>query len=149
MPIAQRLLRLILRATGSVLLLAAPFAFIPRPWHAAIHEWIGLGPYPAGPVIDYLVRSVSGMYVLSGLFCWLVATDLARYGPMVQFLGWTSIAFGLLMTVVDAMLGLPWWWLLGEGPEAVVLGALLIVLQRAARPAGTPEKPDAQNAHRD
>ncbi|MFO8012644.1 MAG: hypothetical protein R6X20_04980 [Phycisphaerae bacterium] len=136
MPIARRLLRLILRVTGTALLFALPFAFIPREWHAVIHEWIGLGPYPDGPVIDYLVRSVSGMYVLSGLFCWLVATDLRRYGPMVQFLGWTSIAFGVLMTVVDVMLGLPWWWIAGEGPEAIVLGAILVILERAANAPG-------------
>jgi hypothetical protein len=126
----------ILIVTGAALLLALPFVFIPRAWHAAIHERIGLGPYPDGPVIDYLVRSVSAMYVLSGLFCWLVATDLRRYGPMVQFLGWTSIAFGVLMAVVDVMLGLPWWWIAGEGPPAVVLGAALVVLERAANGRG-------------
>jgi len=136
MPMANRLLRLVLRVTGSALLLALPFALVPRTWHEAIHEWIGLGPYPEGPVVDYLVRSVSGMYVLSGAFCWLVATDVRRYGPMVRFLGWTSIAFGVLMTVVDVMLGLPWWWIAGEGPEAIVLGAILIVLERAASAPG-------------
>ncbi|MBL7140692.1 MAG: hypothetical protein ISS74_07265 [Planctomycetes bacterium] len=136
MTIAQRLLRLVLRVTGAALLLAAPFVFVPRTWHAAIHERLGFGPYPDGPVIDYLVRSVSAMYVLSGLFCWLVTTDLRRYGPTIIFLGAASVAFGILMTAVDALLGLPWWWLAGEGPPAVVLGVILILLERAAnRPA--------------
>jgi len=136
MAMAERLLRLILRVTGAALLLAGPFVFVPRAWHGAIHERLGFGPYPDGPVIDYLVRSVSAMYVLSGVFCWLVAADVRRYARTIVFLGGASVAFGALMTAVDALLGLPWWWLAGEGPPAIVLGILLIVLERAAnRPA--------------
>ena len=132
MTAAERLLRLVLILTGAALGLALPFAFVPRAWHAAIHERIGLGPYPDGPVIDYLVRSVSAMYVLSAAFCWLVATDVRRWGPAIAFLGWASIAFGALMAAVDVHLGLPWWWIAGEGPPAIVLGAVLVVLERAA-----------------
>jgi len=129
---AKRLLRRLLWVVGAALLLALPFVFVPRAWHAEIHEhWIGLGPYPDGPIIDYLVRSVSAVYVLSGLFCWLVATDLGRYGPMVAFLGWASLAWGILMTTVDVMLDLPWWWILGEGVAAIILGVVLVVLARS------------------
>jgi len=135
MTTTGRLLRLILWVTGGALLLATPFVFVPRTWHADIHEWLGFGPYPDGPITDYLVRSVSAMYVLSGLFCWLVATDVRRYGPTILFLGASSVAFGALMTAVDAMLALPWWWLAGEGPPAIVLGILLIVLERASNRA--------------
>ena len=136
---AERWLRLILRVTGTALLGALPFVFVPRTWHAAVHEWLGFGPYPDGPVIDYLARSVSAMYVLSGVFCWLVAADVRRWGPMIQFLGWASVGFGAVMTVVDGLLGLPWWWFWGEGPPAVVLGAVLVVLARAVGRTAGPE----------
>jgi len=128
---AERLLRWFLWGVGAALVTALPFVFLPRAWHAAIHEeWIGLGPYPEGPIIDYLVRSVSAVYALSGLFCWLVATDLHRYRPMVAFLGATSVAWGVLMTTVDVRLGLPWWWILGEGVAAIVLGVILVAMER-------------------
>ena len=129
---SERLLKLILRLTGAALVLATPFIFLPHAWHGAAHERLGLGVYPAGPIIDYLARSASAMYALSGAFCWLVSFDVRRYGPVIVFLGISSVAFGLLMTVVDLELGLPWWWTAGEGPPAVVLGIVLIVLERRA-----------------
>jgi len=128
MTTAQRLLKLILRLTGVALLLATPFIFLPRTWHGAAHDYLGFGPYPAGPIIDYLVRSVSAMYALSGVFCWLVSFDVRRYAAVIVFLGAASMAFGVRMTVVDLQLGLPWWWAAGEGPSAMVLGLVLIVL---------------------
>ena len=128
MTTAERLLKWILRLTGVALLLATPFVFLPRAWHGAAHNWLGFGPYPAGPIIDYLVRSVSAMYALSGVFCWLVSFDVRRYAAAIVFLGAASMAFGLVMLVVDVQLGLPWWWAVGEGPSAVVLGVVLIVL---------------------
>lgn len=130
----QRLLKLILRLTGAALVLAAPFVFLPRTWHGAMHEWLGFGPYPEGAIIDYLVRSVSAMYFLSGVFCWLVSFDVRRHAHVILFLGTSSIAWGVLLTVVDLQSGLPWWWIVGEGPSAVVLGIVLIVLQVRVRP---------------
>ena len=69
----DRLLQWLLRLTGTALALALPFIFLPRAWHGAIHDWLGFGPYPGGPVIDYLARSASTMYFMSGVFCWLVS----------------------------------------------------------------------------
>jgi len=135
MTTLERLLKLILRLTGVALLLATPFIFLPRTWHGAAHDWLGFGPYPAGPIIDYLVRSVSAMYALSGVFCWLVSFDVRRYAAVIVFLGAASMAFGLLMLVVDVQLGLPWWWAVGEGPSAVVLGVVLIVLPMRLKPS--------------
>ena len=134
MTTAERLLKLVLRLTGAALCLATPFIFLPRAEYGAIHEWLGFGPYPDGPIIDYLARSASAMYALSGVFCWLVSYDVRRHGRVILFLGASSIAFGALMLAVEFQLGLPWWWVLGEGVAAVVLGIVLLVLQtRAAR----------------
>jgi len=139
MTVAERLLKLILRLTGAALVLATPFVFLPRACHGSAHEWLGFGPYPAGPIIDYLARSASAMYALSGVFCWLVSFDVRRYAAMIVFLGAASVAFGTLMLVVDLQLGLPWWWTVGEGPSAIVLGIVLIVLpMQVGRSASHP-----------
>ena len=134
MTVSERLLNLVLRLTGAALVLATPFIFLPHAWHGAAHERLGFGPYPAGPIIDYLARSVSAMYTLSGVFCWLVSFDVRRHATVIIFLGASSMAWGVLLTVVDFQLGLPWWWLLGEGPPAIVLGIVLIVLEMRVRP---------------
>ncbi len=125
---ADRLIRFILRLTGTVLLLAAPFIFMPRSWHAWVHEWLGLGPYPEGPVIDYLVRTASAMYALSGIFCWLISFNLERYAGLIAFLAEASIAFGVLTIVVDFANELPWFWKWFEGPPAILWGIVVLVL---------------------
>jgi MYXO-CTERM domain-containing protein len=124
----DRLIRFILRVTGTAVLLAAPFVFLPRAWHAGIHEWLGLGAYPEGPVIDYLVRTVSTMYVLSGVFCWLVSYNVERYASLIAFLAGASIAFGLVATVVDFVNHLPWFWKWFEGPPAILWGIVVLAL---------------------
>jgi hypothetical protein len=131
---AERWLKLILRLTGAALILGFLFVFVPRSWHAAIHEWCGFGAYPAPPVIDYLARTASAIYGLSGVFCWLVSFDLVRHKPVIAFLAEASILFGILCTVVDHVLGMPWWWRLGEGPPAVGLGIVMLMLLGRVRP---------------
>ena len=133
---AQRWIRLILRLTGTALVLAFVFVVVPRTWHAAVHEKIGLGPYPEPRliIVDYLVRTISAIYGLSGIFCWLVSFDLMRYKSIITFLAEASILFGLLCTVVDHLLGLPWWWRLSEGPMAILLGIVMLVLLARVRP---------------
>lgn len=132
----DRLIRFILRLTGTAVLLAAPFVFLPRSWHAEIHAWLGLGAYPEGPVIDYLVRTVSAMYALSGVFCWLVSFNVERYASLIAFLAEASIAFGLVATVVDFMNRLPWFWKWFEGPPAILWGIVVLALLARRRSRG-------------
>jgi hypothetical protein len=56
-------------------------------WMAATHRRLGLGEMPTTPVVEYLARSVSASYAVTGARCLVVAADLERYRPLVRFPG--------------------------------------------------------------
>jgi len=126
---SDRLLKLLLQVTGTCLLLATVFLFMPNSWLATIYGWLGFTDYPTTPVFKYLVRTVTAMYALSGAFCWLVSVDVRRHAAVITFLGEASILFGIVCTVVDFWVGMPWFWTLLEGPMAVILGIAVLALQ--------------------
>ena len=58
---ADKALVLLLRFVGVPALFALVAVFMPVSWMAATHRWLGLGEMPAGPVVEYLARSVSAL----------------------------------------------------------------------------------------
>ena len=110
--------------------------FMPVSWMAATHRWLGLGKMPTGPVVEYLARSLSAFYALTGALCLVLATDLGRCRPLVRFLGVVFALMSLIVLGVDLAAGMPWWWSASEGPGGVVFGALLFVLARPAYSKG-------------
>ena len=68
------------------MLLALPAVFMPVEWMAAIHRWLGLGELPATPLVEYLARSTSALYVLLGSLFFVIAGDLRRYAAIVKLL---------------------------------------------------------------
>ena len=130
---AERLLKLLLRVVGIGCLFAIPFVFVPTDWMAAIHEWSGLGKFPDGVIVSYLARSTSAFYAMFGGLCLIVAADARKHAAIVTFVGWMGIVYGLTMATVNAVIGLPITWVLGEGITAAPTGAIILLLQRAAR----------------
>ncbi len=55
----ERVLKLILQINGAVMATALVAVFLPQDWMAAIHQWLGLGKFPEGIIVDYLARSLS------------------------------------------------------------------------------------------
>ncbi|HUT32003.1 MAG TPA: hypothetical protein VNE39_00870 [Planctomycetota bacterium] len=130
---AERLLALLLRVMGAVEALAIFPAVMPRSWMATVHEHIGLGPFPEGPVVEYLARSLAALYAVNGGLMLLLSTDVRRYAALVTFSASAAVAVGLLLLATDLSVGMPWWWTAGEGPYLMAFGALLLALQWVAR----------------
>lgn len=125
------MLKWLLRLIGGVELLALPFVFIPFAWMQQIHEMLpGMGPLASSPLAEYLARGLSAMYALHGAVVVFVSTDVARYRPLIRFLGCVHAAFGTAIIGIDIAAGLPLWWILGEGPGIVVGGILTLWLSR-------------------
>jgi hypothetical protein len=104
---SDKVLVLLLRFLGVGSLLALVPVFMPFSWMAATHRWLGLGEMPAAPVVEYLARSVSAFYAVTGALCLALTTDLERYRPPVRSLG---VAFALMSVVllgVDLAAGMP------------------------------------------
>jgi hypothetical protein len=127
---ADRALAILLRCIAAAAVLAVVPVFMPHAWMDACHRWLGLGELPERPVIAYLTRSLSAMYVFHGGLLWLVARDVRRYAALVTYLGAAFMAFGAVSLWIDARAGLPWFWIASEGPFGLVLGPAVLLLQR-------------------
>jgi len=127
--LGERLLVWLLRFEAAVLLLAFPTMLLPVSWMAATHRWLGLGEFPATPLVDYLCRSIAALYGFHGVLVWIVSTDVRRYRALVSYLAIMGLLFGVAILAVDLHAGMPWHWALFEGPpifaSAIVIGLLL------------------------
>ncbi len=128
---SERFLRIMLRAIGSVSLLALPFVAVPYSWMNAIHAALGMGALPSEPVVGYLARSTSAFYALLGGLLWVVSFDLRRYRPVLCYLSVAVFLLGVLLLIVDWMEGMPLFWRLGEGPFVIAMGIGLSIMSRA------------------
>jgi hypothetical protein len=127
---AERLLVGLLVLEGGILTLALPAVFLPTRWMAAVWEATGLGPYPAGPLVEYLTRSLSMLYATWGPFHLFVACEVRRYLALLMFLGAFKVAFGAGMLALDLWVGMPWYWTAVEGPGIMAFGAAQYLLAR-------------------
>jgi len=130
----ERNLVILLRIVGGVMLFAFPAIILPTAMMSDIHQWLGLGTFPDSPLIQYLARSASGMYVILGGVTIIASRDPERYQPIITYLGVVCLAFGVTLTGIDFTAGMPTYWSLGEGPTVVVIGIMILVLNRAEEP---------------
>jgi hypothetical protein len=132
----DRALVILLRLLGVTALFGLLAVVLPESWMAATHRWLGLGEMPTAPVVEYLARSLSAFYALLGALCLVMASDLDRYRPLVRFFGVAFALLGIVVTGVDLVAGMPWWWTAMEGPRALAVGALIYFLARPAASKG-------------
>lgn len=120
---------------GAVLTGSAFFAlFLPDETMSAVHDRLGLGPFPAAPLTSYLTRSLSAMYAFHGALLFILATDVRRYRAAIIFLGWTTSALGATLLGIDLQAPMPLWWTLAEGPWVIMIGFVLVGLARRLEP---------------
>ncbi len=132
----QRALILLLRFMGCVLLLAFGAMLLPESFMADMHAWLGMGDFPASPLVDYLTRSIAAMYGFHGVLLLLVSRDVTRYGPIVRYLGVMSVVIGIMLIAIDIQAAMPWWWAAVEGPPLMVMGIAVLLLSRASAKTG-------------
>tara|TARA_B100001971_G_scaffold12551_1_gene9984 strand:+ start:487 stop:924 length:438 start_codon:yes stop_codon:yes gene_type:complete len=134
----ERVLKLILQINGAVMATALVAVFMSHDQMAAIHQWLGLGKFPEGIIVDYLARSLSAFYALMGVLYIVLARDIRAYATIITFMAWASICFGVATIIIDLQLGFPAWWTWGEGPFIIAYGAGVLWLQRKVKK--TPEE---------
>ena len=123
-------IKVLLRVMGTVTVTAFLTMVLPTNWQAAVHEWLGLGPFPRSPVFEYLARSIAGLYGFHGVLLLVVSSDPVRYRAIVDYIGIVNVTFGLMLIGIDLSAGMPWWWTAFEGPAIIPAGVLLLVLNR-------------------
>jgi hypothetical protein len=125
----------LLRLSGVVTLCAFGAIFLPTEWMVRTHALLGLGDFPAVPVVDYLTRSVAALYAFHGGMVLYISTDVRRFRDLVGYFGAATIVFATVLFFVGLHAGLPLYWLLGEGPPVAALGLLIALLYRKIPPA--------------
>ena len=103
---------------------------LPADFMASSHQALGLGPFPDGPLTQYLTRTISALYGFHGVLLWIVSTDIRRYRAIVRYLGVMNVVFGAITLVVDFLAPLPLFWTLSEGPPLIALGIVILTLVR-------------------
>ena len=126
----ERILVFLLRLVGAIMLLAWLAVFLPVDWMVAGHRLLRLGEFPESPLVDYLTRSISGLYGIHGGLLIVLATDLRRYAKVVSYVVWMNLVFGLLMIGIDLNAGMPWFWTVGEGPPILSMALIMLWLLR-------------------
>ena len=124
-------LKWLLRVIGGAELCAIPFIAFPLSWMAWVHDHLlGLGSLPDRPIVEYMARSLSALYAVHGAMIVRMSFDIARFRPLVGFLGWCHVALGLAVFGSDASAGLPWYWVMGEGAGIAACGVIIVTLCR-------------------
>ena len=134
----ERVLKLILQINGAVMATALVAVFMSHDQMAAIHQWLGLGKFPEGIIVDYLARSLSAFYAIMGVLYIVLARDIRAYATIITFMAWASICFGVATIIIDLQLDFPAWWTWGEGPFIIMYGTVVLWLQRKVKK--TPEE---------
>jgi hypothetical protein len=127
----ERRLVMLLRLGGGVTVTAFVAMLLPTDWMAATHEWLGLGEFPRAPVVDYLARSVAGLYGFHGVLLLLVARHPVQHRTIVRYIGAMNLIFGAAMVLIDLYAGLPLFWTLAEGPPIAAFGVVVLYLSRS------------------
>ena len=134
----ETVLVILLRVAAVILLSALVAVVMPFPWMEDIHARLGMGELPDRPIVGYLARSCSLFYAMHGALLFFVSLDVPRFLPVIRFLGWLGVVFGVVIVPLDAAAGMPLWWTLGEGPFPLALGvAVLWLAKRCAKGAAT------------
>ena len=126
----ETLLARVLQACGAILCLSFFAALMPTSWMESIHGELGVGAFPESFLVEYLTRSVSALYAVHGVLYFVLARDVRRYAPVIVYVAWSTMAFGVAMLGIDVKAGAPLYWTLLEGPGIIVFGIIYLVLVR-------------------
>lgn len=136
-----------MRVIGAVELLALGAVVMPTRWMGQIHQLMGLGEMPTGPLVEYLTRSASLLYALIGAMTFYLSFDVVGRRDVIAFLMKLMIVFGMAMLALDMWIGMPVMWTAFEGPIVMVMGVgVLTALHRATRNEPSPQAASADNA---
>jgi hypothetical protein len=129
--VAARRVAFVLRGLGLVDLLALIAVLAPERWMEFAHHWAGLGALPREPIVGYLARSSSAMYVLHGAIVVFISFDVRYYERLIRFMAWAAVLHGVIILGIDVAQQMPRLWRFGEGPGFAATGLVVLALQRS------------------
>ena len=130
----------LLRLIGLSAILAIFAVVMPFSWMRGIHECLGLGEMPEGPIVEYLARPLSALYALVGFVFWYVSYRVEENLGFVRLLGALFVVFGIVLLGIGVKSAMPLVWILLEGPPAILLGIWVVYNCRGGPAADAGKK---------
>jgi len=124
-----------LRINGAITLTALVAVFMPLEWMAQTHNRLGMGPLPQAPIVEYLARTISAMYAIHGGLCFVLSTNVRRFGPVITYVATIEMLFAGLLLWIDAKAKMPALWIAMEAPTVIVVSGVILTLRLKARRA--------------
>lgn len=128
----QRLLVWLLRLAGAVEVFAFIAVVMPQSWMEISHAWLGMGEFPDGPLLMFMIRQASYTYGIHGISLWVLASDVKRFRPLIVFNGFAFLVGAPVFFLIDITSGMPLWWTLSDPMSCGLLGAGLLWLSRSS-----------------
>jgi hypothetical protein len=107
-------IRLLLRILGVICVLAVIPLIIPVRWLDAAHRWMGLGPFPAAPIAEYLARSVCALCTFYGGLLLVLARDVERFAPVIRYQALAIMLFSAFGIFAGVRAGVPAIWVIAD-----------------------------------
>lgn len=126
----QRLQSWLLRLAGLVEILAFGAVVMPRSWMEVSHAWLGLGEMPGGTIVMFMIRQASYAYGVHGISLWVLASDVARFRPLVRLNGASFLVAAPVFFIIDYTSGTPFFWTVIDTLGCAFFGAALLSLDR-------------------
>jgi len=104
-----------LQTLGFWLMMAWPAVVLPTSWMVAMHETLGLGEWPQGPLTEYLARSVSLLYGYFGFLAIYCSFHVDRYRSLLRVACLSGLPASPILTVIGLKTGMPLAWAIVEG----------------------------------
>ena len=128
----KKWLRLFFLITGISLSLAIVPSFFPISLMASIHEKLGLGTMPEGPIVEYLARSTSIFYAVHGVIMLTLFFKLDALWELVPIILVIHLFLGAFLIFTDVSAKMPLYWTAMEGAPVMAASFLMLVLYRQA-----------------
>lgn len=134
----RRLLLLLtwgMRFFGGVTCLAIVGVLMPHAWMNDVHRALGLGELPALPIVKYLTRSTSSLYLYLGVLYLYLSRNPLQHLDLIRFSGWCGVVFALTDFTIGWQAGLPMRWFYNSlfFVSAFSLGAIVLTHQLRAK----------------
>jgi len=137
----MRGLKICLWVSGVMFLLGGIGLFLPDPTWVCIVEFFGVESTALtdSPLAEYMLRAGLAMCFMIGVFLIALGLRPVKYAGLIPFSGLAILLLGLACAVSGVVAGMPVMWILGDSLSCLILGALILVFWKMAKPKHAAE----------
>jgi hypothetical protein len=126
----EKILIIILRLSGLLLVTAFIAVFLPYDTMNIIHHYLGLGVLPQTPIVDYLARSLSMFYGVHGIITLYISFNLRKYLSVLILLCYLGVGMGIMLFFIDLNAQMPPNWAYTEAPLVISVNIIIYILAK-------------------